>query len=170
MVILNPKQISMIEKTTISEYGISMERLIENAGLNIVLKMDKEIGLRKDLKISLFVGKGNNGCDGLVAARHFKKMGMDIKVYLMFPEHQMNIQCRINLTIIKKLGIIPNDISSLDKFNKIKGEIKKTNILIDAIFGLGLSRPITGYLSQIILYLNSLKIPIISVDIPSGLN
>jgi NAD(P)H-hydrate epimerase len=127
---------------------------------------------KENKKVAVFCGKGNNGGDGLVAARYLLNKKVKVNVYLLAKDTELKNDPLINLKILKK--IIPpisiKNISDLESFNRIKERLKETSIIIDAIFGTGLTILVREPYNSIIRYLNKLNIPIVSVDIPSGLD
>jgi NAD(P)H-hydrate epimerase len=120
----------------------------------------------KNHRFRIFCGTGNNGGDGLVIARLLLEINCDVDVYIvMFSEKQSNdfITNRERLNKFKKINIV--EIHKDSSFP----EINANDIIIDAIFGSGLTKPVKGFTAQLISFLNNSLAQIIAVDIPSGL-
>ena len=158
-----------MDKKAIESYGIKGEILMENAGNASFFAFFNETK-GKGEKIAVIVGGGNNGGDGLVVARKFYsmgEMGYKVKVFLCADPSKFKGSALINYEIIRKIGIPSETIVNPDDFSR---EIKSFDIIIDAIFGTGLSREVTGKYKGIIEAINSSGKYVCSVDIPSGVN
>lgn len=169
MKVCNQSQIQAIDKRSIEEFGIPSLILMENAGTMSALKLIELFPQIKDLIVAIFVGKGNNGGDGLVIARHLSNQGIDVRVYLI-GEKPAKGDALINLEIIQRLGLKIIHIDYSLTLQKELSSILEADILIDALLGTGASGEIKGIISEIIELLNSTDQPVISIDIPSGLD
>jgi hydroxyethylthiazole kinase-like uncharacterized protein yjeF len=147
------------------KFGISTLILMENAGSAVareVLKWHRPGG-----KIALFCGKGNNGGDGLVAARHLMAQKIKPDIFLACGLLQVENEAKVNLDILLKLKARITLLSPRN-FEKIK--ISKNDLLVDALLGIGVSGELRGIYPELIKLINSSGARIISVDIPSGLD
>ena len=135
-----------------------MERAANNCSTWIMDNYDNK------LSFNVFAGPGNNGGDGLVVARILNKNNYKVKVYIVEYTKNYSDDFKINLERIKALNI---EINILDK-EKNEFQLEKSEIVIDSIFGSGLSRSISGFTAKIINHLNEQN-SIISIDIASGL-
>ncbi|MCQ2520471.1 MAG: NAD(P)H-hydrate epimerase, partial [Lachnospiraceae bacterium] len=159
--VLSPERIREAEKTTIEEIGISEEALIEKAAGEIV----KCIGdfYPSAVKILVVAGGGNNGADGLSAARMLIYKGYLVDVLLHFSK-----QSPANLFLLN--GLRAAGRLSKGKVTFVDAISKEYDLIIDSLFGIGLNRELSKDDIDFIKRINSLNIPIISADIPSGLN
>jgi NAD(P)H-hydrate epimerase len=118
-------------------------------------------------KIRVFCGTGNNGGDGLAIARLMGTKGYVTEVFLCGSPDELSPSCRINYCRLSATGSVKctviSDEGSLPDFHP--GE----DIVIDALFGSGLSRPVTGFLAGVIRHINDQASITISIDVPSGL-
>ncbi len=164
--ILTSKQIYKIDKITTEKYLIPSMILMENAGRSVAEFVKKIAEKRKFKNILIFCGPGKNGGDGFVAARYLFIYGFNVKVITFVEETRYTGDVLQNYQILKKFKL------KIERFNytKLKKEIKNYHILIDAIFGIGLSRNIEGIFKKAVQLINESKKMILSVDIPSGLN
>jgi hydroxyethylthiazole kinase-like uncharacterized protein yjeF len=117
-------------------------------------------------KVVILCGPGNNGGDGLVAARRLAKSHYEVEVILLQISAQLSPDAAANLERLKEIRTVP--ISTLKKEDPFP-TISENAYVIDAIFGSGLNRPVSGYWGTFISYLNGLDVARISIDIPSGL-
>ncbi len=168
-----------LDRTSIEEIGIPGIVLMENAGKGTVDAMEQEYGAVQGKTVCIFIGPGNNGGDGLVIARHVaQRGGRPFLVFLIRPE-KLSGDAGINAEICNKLGFIQYVVHHEDEVRQLKGLIRQLHFrnpvhsLVDALFGIGLSRNIVGYFSDLIKFINSLSAigqwPVVAVDIPSGL-
>lgn len=111
-----------------------------------------------------FCGTGNNGGDGLALARMIGNRHHTVTIYLS-DQGSLSTDCRINLDRLKELEI-PVEILPVPE---LLPEIPKDAVLIDALFGTGLTRPLEGPMADLVYFLNNLPNTIISIDVPSGL-
>ncbi len=170
MKVVTAKEMRDIDSQTINEIGIPGIVLMENAGLAVVRAIEREFPLSSFCKVAVFAGKGNNGGDGLVIARHLTQKGYEVITYLLAEPEKFSGDALTNLKIAQNIGLKIDHILSYEQLNEKKFDIKQNDIIVDAIFGTGLSGPVRGVASDVIEFLNSTKIPIIAVDLPSGLD
>jgi hydroxyethylthiazole kinase-like uncharacterized protein yjeF len=119
----------------------------------------------QNIKIHVFCGIGNNGGDGLVIARHLLHQGYNLKCYVVNFSHKRSDDFLFNYNQLKELGEWPKVIHNEDDFPEISFE----DIVIDAIFGIGLTRKPEGFTKKLIKYINSTKVFTLAIDVPSGL-
>jgi len=158
-----------MDKTAINKYGIKGEILMENAGNASFFAFFNE-SMKYGKRVAVVVGSGNNGGDGLVVARKFNSMGdmeYKVKVFLCSDPEKFKGSALMNYEIAKNIGI---PIELIDNKDKFVNEIENFDVIIDAIFGTGLSRDITGKYNEIIKAINNSGKHVCSVDIPSGIN
>ncbi len=155
-----------MDKRAITEFGIKEILLMENAGESVYYLIRERIGI-KGKKFLFFCGSGNNGGDGFVAARKIYTSGGDVLIFTFAPLKKFKGSARINFTIAKKIGIRVNRIKNIKEVEK---EILHSDVIVDGIFGTGLSRDIGGIYREVIERINNSKKIIVSIDIPSGVN
>jgi len=139
--------------------GVATSTLMENAGKGVAEAIRKNIDL-KGKTVLVLIGSGNNGGDGLVAAAHLRKY-CKVKIYLV-KDPKTDISK-------KQLKRVRNLIMTKVKdVNKLKPFIKKSDVIIDALLGVGLKGEVRSPYTKIITMLNKTKAWVVSVDIPSG--
>jgi len=164
MKIFSTKQIKEIDAYTIEHEPISSIDLMERASLSFTDCFCEKFDNSKE--VLLFAGPGNNGGDGLAIARILARMEYRVSVYLLNLKGTLSSDCLKNLHRLKSVKEI--DLKVLNESSPIPLIPDKT-VIIDAIFGSGLSRPVSGYIGKLIQLINSSKAEVVSVDIPSGL-
>lgn len=151
--------------------GVSIETLMENAGKGVAETINKYYGPVQGKNIVAILGKGNNGGDGSVAARHLSEMGAKVKAVLLAdPGNIRTSEARNNWNKLKSTNIdavIATDNFALDKQ---ANQIENADIVIAAIFGTGIKGSIRDPEAHAIRLINASKGVKIAVDIPSGLD
>lgn len=163
MKILTTQQVQDADEYTIKNEPISSIDLMERAATKCTDWLTNKYD--EGTSFAVFCGVGNNGGDGLVIARQLAIKGYDVDVFVVqFSEnHSSNYQ--INLERLREEGLFPFFLSEKAKNVCINDDI----IIVDAIFGSGLSKPITGWLTHVIQDINDVKTTKIAIDVPSGL-
>ncbi len=150
-----------LEKRTIDEYKIDSLILMENAGMGIYREINQYNSY------TIVCGKGNNGGDGLVIARHLILNGKLVEVFVV--GDKMTKEFAKNLEILEKLTEI-NYIKDENDFDDLVESMEVNEVTIDAIFGIGLNRPLNNFYKKLINLINAHGNYIIAVDIPSGMD
>lgn len=172
--IVTAPEMREIEERAFREYGISSLILMEHAGTCIA-----DISERNFLshsrpepqasRILVLCGKGNNGGDGFVAARHLFNRGHEIDIFLAGSGDDLQGDALTNFKIAEKLGVsICRDAQN--KLSQLEFALQESDLVIDALFGTGLDRPVEGTMLGIIKTVNAVGKPVLAADIPSGLH
>ncbi len=164
MKIFTASQLYEADKITIQNQQISSEQLMERAAVEIFNWLHRRIQ-GSQVKIHLFCGIGNNGGDGLALARHLWEHGYNIEVNVVSYSDRRSEDFLINLKRLKERKIWPNFLQ-LGSDHPVIGS---DDIIIDAIFGIGLNREPDPWVAEIMRHLNNCGAFIVSVDIASGL-
>ncbi len=170
MFLVKSNEMKEIESRAVELFGISESILMENAGSSAVNAMISEYGNLFGKIICIFCGPGNNGGDGLVIARHLFTEGAIPYIFLVGEKSKMSNISSANLNAAIKYGIPVYELNSIEKLGEVHKICESSDMIIDAVFGTGLSRDIEGFVAKLIIYINSLNKIIISVDVPSGIN
>ena len=151
--------------------GLPNEVLMENAGLAIAQQVKRWLGSAVGQQILLLVGPGNNGGDGLVAARHLHDWGARVNVYLSSQRREDDS----NYHIVRERGI-PTTIASEDKqLADLDSVLSSSDVVIDALFGTGKLRSLEGVIREVLTRVRGAReihpeIKVIALDLPSGLD
>jgi len=170
MRVLNSAQMREADRRTIEEIGIPSLVLMENAGRQVVSAMEAlydDLGARR---VAVLCGRGNNGGDGFVVARTLHQRGVDVVVFLIGGVTDVRGDARINLDILGRLGLTVVEVADSQAWELHFAELTDCTLIVDAIFGTGLRSPITGLVESVVADVNTSGIPVVSVDLPSGLS
>lgn len=164
MKILSTEQIREADRYTIQNEPVSSVDLMERAATQVTQWLLARLG--KNASVKIFCGMGNNGGDGLVVARQLYQKGFEPKVFMVGVAGRMSPDCEANFQRLQKECVItPTFICAAEDFPVIAGE----DVVIDALFGSGLNRPLEGLAAELINYLNQQQAIRVAIDIPSGL-
>ena len=169
MFIVTGEEMKRIDKSAIERYGIPSMVLMENAGskvAQVVLELKNSQCLKKVIVVA---GKGNNGGDGMVIARHLVNAGLDVKVFLLGQPDDLQDDTRVNYQILRKMAIPIIPVVTEKDLNMLRIALVYADAIVDAIFGTGFQGAVTGIGEKAIQLLNKSGVKIIAVDIPSGL-
>lgn len=163
------KQSSEIDELSQSVYGLSPEILMESAGALAARELDQ--AYYPELKggmTAIMCGPGNNGADGFVVARHLHSTGhRNLTVFLI--QSQPSDKSLLSLQL-KRAELHGIKVVNLSENPEKLEQLKSSTLIIDALFGIGLSRNIEGLFLRVVDLINSIKVPTVSLDTPSGLN
>ncbi len=165
MKIVTAEEMREIDRKTIEKFGISGLVLMERAGLAVVSKI-KDLFDRK--RVIVVSGGGNNGGDGFVVARNLYNEGWDVKVFLSTVPEDLKGDALLQYKAAVKFGMSVH--STEDLLTHHMSIFSRHSIIVDAVLGTGLSKNVTGTLSEVIRLINRSNIPVVSVDIPSGIS
>ncbi len=146
--------------------GMSVEVLMENASRAIQAVVARR--LPRAERIAVVCGPGSNGGDGYAVARHLSANGRRVSVYSTHLLDELSPAARQQRALLENLGVTV--IEAPQPLDLDTEPFRPCDLLIDAIFGTGLSRPVEGRLASWIDAVNSAAIPVLSVDTPSGLD
>jgi ADP-dependent NAD(P)H-hydrate dehydratase / NAD(P)H-hydrate epimerase len=158
-----------IDRSAIEEYGIPGLVLMENAGLAAASLIHENIPDLLEKKVVIVCGKGNNGGDGFVIARHLSIDGVQVDILLLGKRQQLKSDARTNADIAFKMGIPIHEVTDKN-FSTQNHLFRHCHIIVDALFGTGLSKPAGGLYEKVIKKINASKKYVVAVDIPSGVD
>lgn len=164
--IVTNEEIHQIDQIAMKDYGIPSLLLMENAGRSAIDVIRNVFPNLTGKQATIICGSGNNGGDGLVIARQLNALGAKIRVVRM-SDRSYEDAARVNLDSVARLKIPVLSAESIHDWDQIFNE---SDLIIDAIFGSGLTREVTGTYAQVIEQINRSGKWILSVDIPSGIN
>jgi NAD(P)H-hydrate epimerase len=166
MKVCRSAEMRQMDKQATSKYKIPPEILMENAGEAVYTVIQKEFGI-EGKKFAVLCGPGNNGGDGLVIARLLHSRGGEVTVLLLADKAKYQGAAKLNLEILEKYPVEIKIITSVKQITKV---LEETDIIVDALLGTGLDRPVSGLLCQAITAVNTSGKKVIAVDIPSGIS
>ena len=148
--------------------GVSTDALMENAGLAVARAARDELGGSAGARIVVLVGPGNNGADGLVAARHLRRWAAEVTCCLL----TRRPECDPKQDLARQYGV---EIAANPDDETLKRLVSRSQMVIDAVLGTGRSRPLAGPVGDAMLLLQrSREFPkaptLLALDLPTGLN
>jgi NAD(P)H-hydrate epimerase len=177
--VVTAAEMRALDKATIEEVGLPGVVLMENAGRAVAAAAVDLLAKAQSPKpkaqlaqlphIAIISGSGGNGGDGFVAARVLRELGFDAVVYLAVARDQVAGDARTHLGILERAGGVVRAIDTPERLGELGDAIAGAELAIDALFGIGLARPITGHLADVVSTINHAG-QRLAVDIPSGLD
>jgi NAD(P)H-hydrate epimerase len=164
MIRLTRAQVREVDRRAIEEYGIPGIVLMENAAHAVADAAIEMIGPECIGQVLVLCGPGNNGGDGLAAARHLHNRGADVFIALATDPARYRGDALTNWRIVQamKLAAEPIDLAKLERSTAV--------LIIDAIFGTGLIEPPREPFAQIVRAVQHSRVPVLAIDLPSGLD
>ncbi len=170
MRVLNTAQMREADRRTIEDIGIPSLVLMENAGRQVVAAIEAVHADLMDRQVAVLCGRGNNGGDGFVVARTLLQRGVDVSVFLIGQVSDVHGDARANLDVLGRLGVTVVEIADGQAWELHLSEVRDSELIVDAIFGTGLNAPIRGLIGSVVADVNASGIPVVSIDLPSGLS
>jgi hydroxyethylthiazole kinase-like uncharacterized protein yjeF len=170
MKILTSREMKEVDRRAIEDLGIPGPVLMENAGLQVMKALRARFPRLQDERIVIVAGKGNNGGDGLVVARHLFNAGAAPTVLLLAAKEEVRGEAAVNLAVVLKLGIPVAELRTPEEWRRSRLDVLHASAIIDAIVGTGLLKPLEGLYALAVEDINRAGAFKIAVDIPSGLS
>ena len=163
---ISASDVRKMDESAIRDYAMPGLLLMENAGRSVGEIICRDY---KPCKVLIFVGRGNNGGDGLVAARHLANHGYFVQVVFIEDPARLRGDTLQNFSIFSKMNIPWVTMSSVSE-EEIFNYCKESDLVVDAIFGVGIHSSVCGIFERAIHAINGSQRPVVSIDIPSGLD
>ncbi len=167
--VVTAEQMRAIDRHAIDELGIPGIVLMENAGSGVVREMLKFSPDLSRKNIFIFCGKGNNGGDGFVIARHLLHLGSKVRILLAGKLSELKGDAQVNANSSLNMGIQVEELSA-DNLHQSDHKLRHCDIIVDAVFGTGLNKPASGFMEKVIDKINQFEKFVVSVDINSGVD
>lgn len=168
MKVLDAEATRQIDRSATEDFGIPSLVLMENAAIGVADALVESFP--EVAAVAIFCGPGNNGGDGLALARHLTIRGYQVQAYLLTTGRPLSPDAQTQLNICQSMGIAPREIAPDDDLHHAVDTARRVDLLVDALLGIGLTRPLTGQLAELVEALNDLPLPRLAIDLPSGLN
>lgn len=170
MRVLNTQQMREADRQTIDEVGIPSIVLMENAGRQAVAAMEAAFDDLSTSKVGVICGRGNNGGDGFVVARTLAQRGIEALVFLLGSVTEIRGDARTNLEILGHLGLTVLEITNAQEWELHSTELGECELIVDAILGTGFHGQLSGLMETVVADVNGLGVPIVAIDLPTGLS
>ncbi|MGE5397134.1 MAG: NAD(P)H-hydrate dehydratase [Chitinophagales bacterium] len=168
MRIVNAEEMKTVDRRASEEYGIPSIILMENAGLRVVEVAENLLEKCPGRRVLVVAGKGNNGGDGLVVARHMINSGASVSIMLLGHPDEMTRDTRANYEILDKMNAKMGSLLERDGLNELMLAVLNCDLIIDAMYGISFHGSLGELDSKVVRIINWAKKPVIAVDIPSG--
>lgn len=168
MKITTAQKMREMDARAIQEYKIPGVVLMENAGLRVVEEI-KRMYSPESLRAVILCGRGNNGGDGFVIARHLINQGSQVTVYAMARQEGYRGDALINFCILNHMQAEIKHILKEEDLALLEADLSSAHLVVDALLGTGLDSEVRGIMAQVINRVNDTDCPVIAVDIPSGI-
>jgi len=169
MKVLTGQQMKDFDLQAIQEYAIPSLILMENAGRSLAQALPKHIPHLSRCHIVVIAGKGNNGGDGLCVARHLLNAGAPVEVFIAGSPDELSEETRTQAEILERSAAKIFYLAD-GKLSRLKASLQQSDLVIDALLGIGVKGPVRGILQPIIEQINRCKAFVIAVDLPSGVD
>ncbi len=166
--LLTREEVRDLDRRAIEEYGVPGTVLMENAGRGTA-ELLLSLGIRG--LVVICCGKGNNGGDGFVIARHLDNHGIAVRVLLFARPEDLSGDAAVNYRIISRSGLsIAVHAEDPIDGKALTSDFARADWVVDALFGTGLSGPVKAPFDRVIAAINACPARVLAVDIPSGMN
>lgn len=169
MKVLTSREMQRVDRLTNERFGVPSLTLMENAGCAVVDFLVERFAPLEPHRITVVCGQGNNGGDGFVAARLLRARGLKPRVILLAEPGAVKGDAAVNLRRLAESGA-PEVAGNEAAWQRLKASLTDTTLLVDAILGTGVSRPLEGFLLEVVRDINS-SFPasrVVAVDLPTG--
>jgi len=171
MRILTAEAMREVDRAAIEDLGIPSLVLMENAALGVVDAIGEATGAIGEAEsAAVFCGPGNNGGDGLAVARHLAVRGWEITVFLASGGKELSGDAGAQLAICRKMDLPIVELATEGDARSALAAAEGHDLIVDALFGTGLARPLSGLFAVLVDGISDLARPCVAVDLPSGLN
>lgn len=162
--LLSSNQMKQCDQNTITHFKVPSMVLMERAALGVAEEVKRHA--HKQSKIAILCGAGNNGGDGFAVARLLFLAGYSVECMFPFPKERRSSECQQQMDIVEKY-----EIPILRENEQIRKNLteKVYDVIVDAMFGIGLSRPVSGICEEMLQYSNQSSAYKVAIDIPSGI-
>src|SRR5262245_7095595 len=148
--------------------GVASDDLMEAAAAGLCAALAAAFpGWRR---VTVVCGPGNNGGDGLAAARLLAGAGVAVSAYTLVAPERYAKEPRANLERLRSAGVAPVSLAARGGFAALERELSDSDGVVDALFGTGLSRPLSGAAARAVRAINRSGRPVVAADVPSGLS
>lgn len=159
-----------LDHLAMSEYGVPGMILMENAGLRIAEQIALRFHDKGKTKVIIVSGRGNNGGDGFVVARHLHNKGFDVRLWHMAEGERYINESKINLDILRHQKLSSHSLLLEKDLPLLERDLSEAQVVVDGLFGIGLNREVTGLHKKVVELMNSAQGFKVAIDIPSGLD
>lgn len=169
MRLFTAEEMRAADRHAIEKIGIPGLVLMENAGIKSLMTLEKILGGLRGKRFTIVCGRGNNGGDGLVIARHLSNNDIPVYVFITAAPENLSADARTNFEILVRSGLNPVLLSEKQDVDRLRIAMEFSDCVIDCLYGTGFKGEITGLNADLIKAMNDTRAQRISIDLPSGL-
>ena len=166
MRIVSAETMQALDRRTMTELGLPSLVLMERAALGVLTALRTHFAPQLE-QVHILAGSGNNGGDGLALARMLQGQGFPVEVWCTHAPQAASPDHQSQAHMLTQLGI---QCRQLEDHPDWRSHMARASLVVDAVFGVGLNRPVTGLWAEVITWLNQLPVPVVAIDIPSGIH
>lgn len=169
MKVLTAEAMAAVDRRAIEEVGIPGPVLMENAAIGLADAVGELFPEAE--AVAIFCGPGNNGGDGLALARHLDGRGYEVAVFLAAFGKELSDDCAAQLDVLghhEAVEVV--ELGADDDLGPALAAAREHDLVVDALFGTGLARPLEGRFAELVEGIGELPLPVLAVDLPSGLS
>lgn len=168
MRVLTAREMAAVDRRAIEEIGIPGMVLMENAAAGVVEAVAERFPTAT--RVAIFCGPGNNGGDGFAVARLLDARGYRCHVFAVEGASSATGDAGLQLAILERLGLAVERLRPEDDVEPAVAVAGGCDLVIDGLFGTGLSRALEGHFAALVEALGELRVPVVAIDLPSGLD
>ncbi|MFQ5479659.1 MAG: NAD(P)H-hydrate dehydratase [Thermodesulfobacteriota bacterium] len=172
MKVMDAVAMRAMDERALSEYAMKGLQLMENAGRSVAEVVLRELASKggEVRRVAIICGKGNNGGDGFVCARHLQNAGVEVTVFSLTRPGNFKGDSGVNVRCWQKMGGAVNCLKSSADLTKQISSMRHAHVVVDAVLGTGLTSAVEGFYGEVLEFINTVKGTVISIDVPSGMN
>jgi NAD(P)H-hydrate epimerase len=168
MRLLTADEMRALDREAIDQWGLPGAVLMENAGRGVADQLEETFAELWPGPLLIVAGKGNNGGDGFVAARHLLNRGWDVSLLLLADLKAVTGDARLFLDLMQRSGADLHPADDGAAFLSAIAELPAPVLVVDALLGTGFTGALSAHYSEVIDWVNALGVPVLAVDVPSG--
>lgn len=168
MKVVTAEQMRAIDRKAIEGYGIPGLVLMENAGIRTVEIIEEYLEDPKNKHVIVLAGRGNNGGDGFVIARHMLNAGVEVSTFLLGQPEDLTPDAGVNYRILERMQAPLFILQTEEDLNRLTLLLLSADLVVDALYGVGFKGTLPEFESQLVQMVNWSRLPVVAVDIPSG--
>ncbi|MEE9274156.1 MAG: NAD(P)H-hydrate dehydratase [bacterium] len=167
--VVTAEEMGRADARAVEIFGIPSACLMETAGARAAEEIWRRFG-RAGLRVAVAAGKGNNGGDGFVIARHLLNRGARVRLFTLFPPEEAEGDPAVFLGVLRKMGLEAEPAADKEGLERLAAAAGESDLLVDAILGTGFRPPARGHVAEALKILAPIETAAAAVDIPSGLD
>jgi NAD(P)H-hydrate epimerase len=168
--ILTGEQMRRVDARAIAGAGIPSLTLMEQAGRGVAERLVEEVLAHGARPVVVLCGKGNNGGDGLVAARHLSRLGHTPRTVVLAPARALSAEAWAQLTRAREVGLPVEEVEDEAAWDRIRPALDARAVVVDALLGTGVRRAVDGLYARVVEDVNASGATVVAIDLPSGVD